>query len=1160
MQERAALTLSIYATALRSYRAKEFLSAIPYALLFKTIQRLTVATALSVIFIASTAAHSAMAQEPPQAAVAGARANRVALPYSTHPATKTASDLGRVAGSVAMDRMVLVLSGNANEEQSLQRLLDNLHTQGSPQYHQWLTPEEFRAEFGPSPEAIQKVTAWLRGQGFNIDRVARSGRWIQFSGAASQVETAFQTEIHRYHMNGITHIGNASDLSVPAELAPLVSGVLPLHNFSFKRPLLGRYYAVQRNSQGNLVPVDPAFTIANPGISHFLSPGDYAKIYDLTSLYQGGANGAGQTIAIVARSKVEVTDVETFRSIFGLPANNPTIIVDGSDPGFTFSGDSVEASLDVEWAGAIAPNATIDLVVSASTLTTDGVDLSAAYIVDNNLAPIMTISFGECEAGLGTAGNAFYNSLWQQAAAQGISVFVSAGDSGAAGCDNPNFGPATGGLAVSGLASTPFNTAVGGTEFNENGNDSTFWNSTNAPGFTSAIGYIPETVWNESCDPTVNTCLFNEFNLFAGSGGASTIYPKPAWQVTTIPGVPNDGHRDIPDVSLASAAVHDGFLVCFAGSCQTTTDSNGQPVLLNAAVVGGTSAASPSFAGIMAIIDQQTGGRQGLANYVLYPLAAAESFGGCNSSARTNPGTASSCVFNDVTAGNNTVPGQGGFNAATGYDLATGLGSVNAANLVPAYVARVKGLLGTTTALAANGSTSIQHGQPVSFTVTVAPTSGTTVPSGNVSIITNLQGAAGPGSVVTIGAGALTNGVFTGSFSNLPGGQYNVSAHYPGDSNFQASDSNAVAVNITKEASATSLTSGSSFPYGEEFEPLHTVVTGASGQGHASGTMTFSDGSTQLGSVPLNSEGQADFLPSGPLTLTVGTHTLGASYSGDNSFNPSAAQPVTVTITKAIPGLAIFTFSTFTGTGTASVFVFNTGPILPTGTAQLFEAGKALGNPVPLVAVGGLPPTANFSGLILTAGFHDFSVSYSGDSVYQSTSFNFQIPITSPFAFDPAQNSSLSATVSAGQTATYNLVLSAEFGFTGTVALSCSGAPAGTTCSVTPASAVLPTGSSTAPVTVTVATTTQARNDRRPYKMMPFAIAGVIAALSFGRRRPRPVFVMLLAVIVVAGVSACGGGANSTQINLRPTTAILTITGTSNGATNSVPLQLTITH
>ncbi|HEV7521090.1 MAG TPA: S53 family peptidase, partial [Candidatus Angelobacter sp.] len=623
---------------------------------FQAIKRWTAAIALPAFLIPSMVAHKAVAQEAPRAAVAGPGANRVALSYSTHPATRIASDLGRTNGNVAMDRMVLMLAGNASQEHSLQVLLDNLHTKSSPQYHQWLTPDGFRTRFGASPEAIQKVTTWLAAQGFRIDSVARSGRWIQFSGTAAQVEGAFQTEMHHYLMNGTRHLANANDLSLAAEVSPFVSAVLPLHNFSFKRPILGPYYTVHRDSQGNLVPTDPALTLSNNGIRHFVTPGDYAKIYDLTSLYQNGANGSGQTIAVVARSNVELTDVATFRSIFGLPANNPTIIIDGADPGFTFSGDAVEASLDVEWAGAVAPNSAIDLVISASTATTDGVDLSSAYIVDNNLAPIMTVSFGQCESALGAAENAFYNSLWQQAAAQGISVFVSAGDSGAAGCDNPNFGPATGGIAVSGLASTPFATAIGGTEFNENGNDSTFWNLTNGPGFTSSLGYIPEAAWNESCDPAVTTCLLNQSNLFAGGGGASTLYAKPTWQVTSIPGVPNDGHRDIPDVSLA-AATHDGYLVCFEGSCQTTSDSNGQPVLLNASVVGGTSAGAPSFAAIMAIVDQQTNQRQGLVNYALYPLAAAENFGNCNSNSRTNPGVLSSCIFNDTTTGNNSVPG-----------------------------------------------------------------------------------------------------------------------------------------------------------------------------------------------------------------------------------------------------------------------------------------------------------------------------------------------------------------------------------------------------------------------------------------------------------------------------------------------------------------------
>src|SRR5262249_10622944 len=341
--------------------------------------------------------------------------------------------------------------------------------------------------------------------------------------------------------------------------------------------------------------------------------------------------------------------------------------------------------------------------------------------------------------------------------------------------------------------------------------------------------------------------------------------------------------------------------------------------------------------------------------------------------------------------------------------------------------------------------------------------------------------------------------------------------------------------------------------------PFHAFVTGVSGQTEASGTMIFSEGNTQLGSVALNNAGQADFLETGPLTPGVGTHTIIASYSGDNSFNPSTSQPVTFTVTKGFAFLEVFTFSPFTGTGSASVFVFGSGPILPTGTVQLSEAGVALGNPVPLVAVNG-DPTANFSGFNLAAGVHNFGLSYSGDSVYQSAAFNFQIFVSSPFAFDPAPSSSLSQTVKSGQTATYNLLMSSE-GITGSVTLTCSGAPAGSTCKVNPASAVLSSGSSVVPITVTVTTTAVARNQRLPFRTIPVAVAGMIATLSLvTSKRRRPLFLMVFAFGVIAAVSACGGGKTTTTIVQGPTSAILTLTGNSNGSTSSVQLQLTITQ
>jgi subtilase family serine protease len=1144
------------------------------------------------LFLPFLAFVPAAAQTPSRIAGPVNEAVRVTITHSTHPLATPARDAGAVESSTALERMVLVLAVSSGQEQELRALLDAQHTRGAPEYHHWLSSGEFGRRFGPSQDDLQQVTNWLGQHGFRIDSVARSGRWIQFSGNSGQVETAFQTRMRRFQAAGRMHLANASDISIPAALAGVVRGVASLHDF-FSKPYLTPHYEVHRNAQGQLVPVAPIFTIPEDGtVYHYLAPADYVRIYDLASAYQAGASGAAQTIAIVGRSRVALTDVDVFRQIFNLPAGEPEMIVSGTDPGFTGDDDSVEASLDVEWAGAVAPNAQIELAISASTTTTDGVDLASAFIVDNNLAGAMSVSFGECESNLGAAENQFYNALWQQAAAQGISVFVSAGDNGAAGCDDPNdFNdvPAKGGLAVSGLASTPFNTAVGGTEFNEAGNDSTFWSSTNGAGFGSANGYIPEMVWNESCDPTVATsqCVDGAYNLFAGSGGASTLYTKPSWQAISIPGVPNDGKRDLPDVSLSAAGGHDGYLFCFLGSCLTTTDSNNQPVLLNAAVVGGTSASSPSFAGIQALINQQTGGRQGLANYVLYPIAAQETFANCNSSSRTNPATPTTCVFNDTTAGSNSVPGLTGFAAATGYDQATGLGSVDAGNLVNAWMHQAGGFQGSLTTLAANGSTSVQHGQPVSFTVDVKAIAGNATPTGSVSLLTSLAGTGGAGSTATVGAGALANGTFTGSFSNLPGGQYNLTAHYPGDGTFGASDSGAVAVNITRENSATTLAayfidpdSGMLVPastamYGDTLE-IQSNVASASGQGFATGTVTLTDGTTQLTVLPLNSEGQTGIISSGfgaPITLAVGTHTIQAAYSGDNSLNPSsAASPLTLTITKATPLVFLNTNQYTVYVGQPVILLAEllpAGSMFPTGTIQFLDGTTPLGNPVAVASpTPGALPQAVLQISTLAAGMHTISASYSGDTTYNSTtSPTFTIEVTTPMQMSAM---STSATIAAGQTATYNLTLSAN-NFSGQVAFTCMGAPDGSLCAVAPNPANLTATVTSVPITVMVSNTQNARQSHAALPGLSFAFAALLGGLLCRRgtrgRKPLPAFLLAatLTLGLLAGISACGGSSSTTPINggggpPPPTNANLTVTGTSGAAVVSIHLTLIVTH
>jgi subtilase family serine protease len=387
------------------------------------------------------------------------------------------------------------------------------------------------------------------------------------------VEAAFHTEIHAYRVNGELHRANASEPEIPAAFLAVVGGLASLHDFGAK-PLHARV----------AVEPEPGFTT---GGAHYLAPADFATIYDLGPLYGSGTDGTGQSIAIVGRSNILLSDVAAFRSQLGLPANNPTVIVNGTDPGVVSSAEQGEATLDVEWAGAVARNAVVKFVVSASTNSSDGVGLSSQYIVNHNVAPVLSLSFGDCEQAMGTAGNQFWNALWQQAAAQGISVFVAAGDSGAAGCDSPSGSTATGGPAVNGLCSSPYSTCVGGTQFNDTGSPALYWSSNNgASTWASAVSYIPETAWNES------STVPGGSGLWAGGGGASVIYTKPSWQAGT--GVPAANHRYVPDVSLTSAG-HDGYLVYLNGQFYA---------------FAGTSASTPSFAGLVALAVQR-GNRKG---------------------------------------------------------------------------------------------------------------------------------------------------------------------------------------------------------------------------------------------------------------------------------------------------------------------------------------------------------------------------------------------------------------------------------------------------------------------------------------------------------------------------------------------------------------------
>ncbi len=555
-----------------------------------------------------------------------ASSQTVTLEGNVHPLARSEYDLGIVDASTQLRRMVLLLKPSAAQKTALDDLLQAQQDKNSPLYHHWLTPAEYGAVFGAGSSDLAVVTAWLAAQGFTVEEIPAGRQSVVFSGSAGQLLDAFQTAIHSYRVAGVEHIANTEDPQIPVALAGMVSGVVSLHNF-------------RRQSEMRAAQPLSARPLYSAGSTHYLFPADFAAIYDVAPLYNAGTTGAGVTIALAGRSNIKPSDVAAFRSLTGLAANNPTVILSGRNPGLV-SGDQQESTLDVEWSGAVAPAAAIKLVVAASTTTTDGVDLAAQYIVNHAVAPVVSLSYGSCEQQMGTTELAFYNSLWEQAASQGMSVFVASGDAGAAGCQSGNSTTGTA-TAVNGLCSSPYATCVGGTEFNEGAHAAQYWSAANSSAYGSALGYIPEAVWNESA-------LDGGSAMWASGGGASAIYARPSWQAK-VSGA--SGMRAVPDVAL-SAADHDGYVMVENGSY---------------AIVSGTSAAAPAFAGLMAlVVEKQNGAGQGNANPKLYALLGAA----------TNP-------FHVTPSGDNSVPGVAGY-AASGedYNLATGLGSVDGALLV----------------------------------------------------------------------------------------------------------------------------------------------------------------------------------------------------------------------------------------------------------------------------------------------------------------------------------------------------------------------------------------------------------------------------------------------------------------------------------------------
>ena len=1003
---------------------------------------------------------------------------------NTHPLARPQFDLGTAPANLPMQRMLLVLKRGPDQETALRKLLDDQQDKASPNYHQWLTPEQYGQQFGPTDTDLQTITTWLQSHGFQVG--STKGRTVlEFSGTAGQVQEAFHTTMHKYIVNGEQHWANASDPQIPTALTSAVAGVRSLNNFSRKALNVLAGVGERDPKTGKIRPTQPLLTFPSGCVenntvsdycSNWLGPYDFATIYDVLPLWNVGIDGTGVTIAIVGETDIQLTDVQAFRTFFGLPANDPVFIWNGPDPGV--QGDESEADIDVQWSGAVAKGATIDFVISQSTETTFGTDLSAVYIVENNLAAVMSESYGECELGLGTAGNQFYSTLWQQASAQGITVLISSGDGGSAGCDNfdaPPPAPAQYGLQVSGYASTPYNVAVGGTDFSDFSNPGSYWSTTNNPTTQeSALKYIPESTWNDSCTNAIwetfsqlstnpetncNNPQLNDVIIVAGSGGVSKCttpsgstpsscaggYARPAWQ-TGSGSFSTEGKRDIPDVSLFAS---NGFVGHAYVVCQADAQGYCPSSFLG---FGGTSVSSPAFAGIMALVNQKTGERQGNANYILYKLAAQQP-----------------SAFHDVTVGTNAVPCAtgspnctttiagdaygilSGYNAATGYDLATGLGSVDANNLVTKW--SLVTLLPSTTTMSTLTPTTITHGQAVNFTVSVAPKTGTGIPTGLIS----LEG--GPSSSTgTIAGFSLTSGSVSGNTEMLPGGTYSVTAHYPGDSAYGASDSTPINVTVTKEnsqpqaflvtfdsnnrvISGNTNTAVYGTPYilrvnvensaGQVCSPVAT--SGATACPSGSVTLTNNGSTLDAGTYTLNSYGSVEDLA---VQLPGGTDSIKAAYAGDNSFNASTATaPISITLAGTdINPPNVPTAYAGSGFGASTIVQASSSGLPPSGTITFYVNGTPAsgtttyqsGNQIGPPTVAWL--TANFASsasALPTAGNYTITASYSGDGNYSpSTSVGTLITVQYPPPFPTV--TPYSQNVAIGATATITVMMASQ--------------------------------------------------------------------------------------------------------------------------------------
>jgi len=875
---------------------------------------------------------SAWAAQPDRITAPIDNSQTVVLKGSVHPKAQPQFDQGPVDPAWQLGHITLEITPSPSQQAALDQLLAEQQDSTSPNYHQWLTPEQYADRFGLSRSDVSRITAWLKSQGFAIVQVARGRNWIAFSGTAAQVQSAFHTQIRRYHVDDEEHYDNSTDISLPNALAVAVTSVRGLHDFLWKP------FIVRRSiSQGSPNFMNPDYS---NGSGNFLAPDDIATIYHIAPLYAAGIDGTNMNLVIVGQTDIATTDITQFRSGFNLPAINLQQILATSlgcvDPGTT--GDLDEADLDIEWSSAVARNAKI-IFVKCDTKH-GGVFTSAQYAIDNKLAPVISMSYGGCEVLNGKSNALAIQSFVQQANSEGTTFFASSGDSGAAACDSSTGSQASQGLAVNLPASVPEVTGVGGTEFNEGSGN--YWGS-NGPNHGSALGPIPEMGWDDSSAGTG----FASGHLASTGGGKSMYFAKPSWQVGS--GVPIDSARDVPDVALTASADHDGYIFCTGGSC-----AGG--VLNGGLIVGGTSASTPVFAGIVALLNQylvKNGilSKPGLANInpTLYQFVQSmpTAFHDVPAGSYNISGANANPSGNEVPCANPSpncpthAPFQFGFLTRTGYDQVTGLGSVDANNFVTLW-SSISKIPTTTTVTVSPTSVNAGTTTPVTLKAAVAHASGSGTPTGTVTFFSN-------GSKV--GTGTLSSGTASFSYkvSSLTGGTYSITATYGGDTNFASSTSAAATLNVQDfkiTASPTTVTVSA---------PGHsgTTTLTITALGGFSGTLTYT-------CSPLPSEANCTFTSNSANseTLTI-TTTAASSQLHEGPFGrrsgpfyalllpgivglliPAGKRKPTIRGMRLLGLLAVLAFSTL---WIASCGGGPSNPGTPTGTSTVTVTAAATG-------------------------------------------------------------------------------------------------------------------------------------------------------------------------------------------------------------------------